>query len=127
MAKLLVVDDEPSIRDVLGRILQIHGYVVDVVEDGDTALEVCRTALEQGAPYNLVIIDLNLPGDVNGKDIAASIRAIDPTIRFIVSSGSGHDPVMINYQDYGFSCAMLKPFQSRLMLETIERVLQTPS
>ncbi len=126
MAKLLVVDDEPSIRDLLGRILQIHGYEVDVVEDGEKALEACRIALAQSAPYNLVIIDLNLPGDVSGKDIAATIRAIDPAIRLIVSSGSGHDPVMTNYQDYGFSSAMLKPFQSRLLVATIERILQTP-
>ena len=79
--RILLVDDEPSIRVVLGAILQEAGYVVDTAEDGLHALRQISTALP-----DLVITDLRMP-NMNGFELLEALRARLPAIPRIVISG----------------------------------------
>jgi two-component system cell cycle sensor histidine kinase/response regulator CckA len=80
-----------------------------------------RDALECGRPYDAVILDLTVPGAMGGKKAVLKLKAMDPNVRAIVSSGFSNDPVMANYTEYGFCCAIKKPCQ----LQDISHVLHT--
>lgn len=116
---ILVVDDEPAIRSLLARMLGHLGYRVDAVPDGTSALERYRQARVAGTPYDLVLTDLTIPGGMGGRELVAALREIDPHPRVVASSGYAHDPIMAEYQKYGFSAVLPKPYR----LADLQRVL----
>ena len=67
-------------------------------------------AQEIGDPFSAVILDLTVPGGVGGKDVINKLLNIDPKVRAIVVSGYSNDPVLANYQEYGFKGRVAKPF-----------------
>ncbi|MCX5707972.1 MAG: response regulator [Candidatus Omnitrophica bacterium] len=80
--KILVVDDEDVIRDVLSKYLKRYGYFVDTAEDGNIALK----KLKETPGYNLIITDLMMPG-VDGLEVLRSIKKTNPYIEVIVLTG----------------------------------------
>lgn len=109
--RVLAMDDEPLMRDVLARMLQVLGYSVVAVADGAAAVDAYRRGAETGAPFDAVILDLTIPGGVGGVKALEALRALDPDVRAIVSSGYSNDPVMGNHHAYGFRGVIAKPFQ----------------
>jgi PAS domain S-box-containing protein len=107
---VLVMDDEEMIRDLTSAMLTQLGYEVKTCADGGEAVSRYRAALEAGAPFSAVIMDLTIPGGMGGKEAAGMILALDPEARLIVSSGYSNDPVMAQYADFGFSATLLKPY-----------------
>ena len=65
---------------------------------------------DQGAPVDLVIMDLTIPGGMGGQEAAEKLLKIDPQAKIIVASGYSNDPVMADYKKYGFCAAVAKPF-----------------
>jgi DNA-binding NtrC family response regulator len=68
-------------------------------------------------------MDLTIPGGMGGEEAVQEIHTIDPAAKVIVSSGYSNDPIMANYQDYGFVAALVKPFQLQDLRATVRRVL----
>ena len=64
-------------------------------------------------------MDLTIPGGMGGKEVIKELLVFDPEVTAIVSSGYSKDPVMANYQQYGFSAVLAKP----LRLEEVARVI----
>ncbi|MDQ1331788.1 MAG: Histidine kinase [Thermodesulfobacteriota bacterium] len=108
--RILFMDDEADIRDLGSTILKQSGYEVDVVEDGEKAIELFVEARAAGRSYKAVIFDLTIPGGLGGMDTMKVIKEMDPEIKGIVISGFSQDPVMSNPEKYGFSAALQKPF-----------------
>jgi PAS domain S-box-containing protein len=108
--RILVMDDEEPILDVLQTMLEDFGYQVACVRDGDEAISIYRTALSNGHPFQAVIMDLTIRGGMGGKEAVQGILALNPNARVIVSSGYSNDPIMANPQDYGFWDVLAKPF-----------------
>jgi len=73
---------------------------------GDEAVEQYNNSMESGTPFLAVIMDLTIPGGLGGKEAAERILSVFPTACLIVSSGYSNDPIMSNYQEYGFSGAI---------------------
>jgi len=109
--KILVMDDEALVRQVAGKILQHLGYEVESAADGAEALAKYRQAQETGQPFDVVILDLTVPGGVGGKETMAKLQRIDPKVRGIVNSGYADDPILTHYQDYGFHGYIKKPYR----------------
>lgn len=122
--KILVMDDEALIRDMIGEMLRSLGYEVEDSKNGDEAFESYRRALESKQPFDLIILDLTIPGGPGGAETLQKIRNSDPAVRAIVSSGYSHDPVMAEYEKFGFKGILRKPFNIMNLSETVHAVLQ---
>jgi CheY-like chemotaxis protein len=109
--RILVMDDEEVIRNVTQEILGIMGYTVETVKNGEEALKYYHEALTLGQPYDLVILDLTIPGGMGGKPVMTHLLEIGPQVKAIVSSGYSDDPVMATYREYGFVAVLRKPYQ----------------
>lgn len=108
--RILVIDDEKSIRDLATTTLKLMGC--DVVTCASASEGVERYIMEnhQGSPFDLVIMDLTIPGDIGGNEAMQQILNIAPQARGIASSGYSEGNVMAHYREYGFQAALSKPY-----------------
>ena len=120
---ILVMDDDESVARVLKRMLKKLGYEVVTVPDGAWALEEYRKAKESGRPFDIVIMDLTIPGGMGGKEAGQRLKELDPRSRAIVSSGYSNDPVMSNYEAHGFCGVLSKPYRLEDVSMLLTRVL----
>ncbi len=108
--KVLLMDDEEDIRVVAQDLLNLLGYDVQTAKDGSECIEMYKAALESGQPFSAVIMDLTVPGGMGGKTAIQKLLEIDPGVKAIVASGYSTDPIMSNYESYGFKGIMPKPY-----------------
>ena len=118
--KILVMDDDPAIRDLLAIMLTDLGYEAQFAGDGEKAIDLYKKASEAQSPFDLVILDLTVPGKMGGKEAMAKLQEIDPHVRAIVSSGYSTDPIMAEYQSHGFKGVVTKPYD----IQELSRVLK---
>jgi len=122
--RILVMDDEASLRKTVGRMLKNLGYESGFAKDGAEAIRMYKAAQESEKPYDAVILDLTIPGGMGGKDAINKLLEIDPEVKAIVSSGYSDDPVLANFKEYGFKGMMPKPFESLSLGKVLHEVLQ---
>jgi PAS domain S-box-containing protein len=108
---ILIMDDDKSVRDVAGGMLRHLGYKVDFTDNGEEALEKYREAMGSEDPFDLVIMDLTIPGGMGGRITIEELLKIDPGAKAIVSSGYSDDPVMADYAQFGFCGCIKKPYR----------------
>jgi PAS domain S-box-containing protein len=123
--RVLVMDDEEIIRDTAQRILRIAGYNVDLSKDGNEAIAAYEKAREAGEPFDVVILDLTIPGGIGGKDTIQKLIEIDPHVKAIVSSGYSHNPIMAHFREYGFLGVIAKPYRVRELCDIVSQVITT--
>jgi CheY-like chemotaxis protein len=124
--RVLVMDDETGVREVAGGMLTHLGYEVDFAGDGAAALDLYQSAKQAGNPFDVVIMDLTIPGGIGGKQAAQELLNIDPRARVIVSSGYSNDPILSRFHDYGFKGMVAKPYEIRQLARTVREVLENP-
>lgn len=117
--KILVMDDEGSIRMLLNRMLSGLGYEVETTSDGEEAIQVYARAIEEQKPFDIVILDITVPGGMGGIATIKKLLEIDPQVKAVVSSGYATDPVMSEYKEYGFKAVVNKPYKVSEMKETL--------
>lgn len=122
-ARILVMDDEEMIRNIASQMLTKNGCEVQTAEDGKQAIEMYSWAIDSGKPFDVVIMDLTIPGGMGGEEAVKQILALDPEAKCIVSSGYADDPIMANYSEYGFKDLVSKPYTMGLLQEVLGRVL----
>jgi two-component system, cell cycle sensor histidine kinase and response regulator CckA len=109
--RILVMDDEASIREVLSHMLHKLGYEAVCVKNGLHALEAYKVALQKKEVFDAVILDLTIPNGLGGKETLGLLLQLDPQIKGVVSSGYGDDPIMANYRQFGFKSFIAKPYK----------------
>ena len=122
--RVLVMDDEEMIRKTACNILTQLGYEADAVFDGEEAIAKYKEALESGRPYDIVIMDLTIPGRLGGKETMPKLIEIDPNVKAIATSGYSNDPVMHDFSRFGFSGIVVKPYRVIDLREAIWKALQ---
>lgn len=122
-AKILLMDDERIIADLAKEMLSMLGYDVHVANDGAQAVELYLKALKTSNPYDLVVVDLTVPGGMGGQQAVEILRKSDPKVRAIVSSGYSNDPIMANYRKYGFVGVVAKPYSVQEISEAVRQAL----
>jgi len=121
--KILVMDDEELVRDVLKVMLSRLGYQVTLAKDGEAAIELFTAAQDAGEDFAAVILDLTVSGGMGGKAAIQQLLKLDPRVNAIVSSGYSDDPVMADFEKYGFSDVITKPYRIAELSRVLERVL----
>lgn len=117
--RILVMDDEPMIREVVKAMLEVLGHQVFLAADGEEAIERYREALACGTPPDLVFMDLVVPGGMGGKDAVKELLLVDPFAKVVVCSGYSDDPVLANCRQFGFVAAIAKPYA----LSELQRII----
>jgi PAS domain S-box-containing protein len=123
--RILFMDDEEIIRDAAGEVLTYLGYTVEFAGDGREAIELYKKKLTSGEPFDIVIMDLTIPGGMGGKEALATLLKIDPYVKAIVSSGYSTDPVMADFRAYGFKGVVTKPYSIEELSETLHRIMES--
>ena len=122
--RILVMDDEESLRKVVGALLKKLGYEPGFAKDGKETIRMVKKAKKSKKPYDAVILDLTVPGGMGGKEAIKKLLKIDPEINAIVSSGYSDDPVLANFQEYGFKGIIPKPFETLSLSKVLHEVLK---
>jgi len=122
-AFILVMDDEPPIRELSEEMLRLIGCRVESCSGGEELIELYRQRLMEGCRPDVVIMDLTIPGKMGGLEAAQRILELDREARLIVSSGYSNDPVMANYHAYGFAGFLIKPYRIDDLSQVLNRVL----
>lgn len=117
-ARLLLVEDHPTMRGAVRVILEAEGYEVAEVGDGASALEAIRSG-----PPDLVVLDLNIPG-VSGAEVLRELRADPATVavRVVVATAEGEEG-RASAMRLGADEYLTKPFGPAVLLRTVARVL----
>ncbi len=125
-SRILVMDDEEPVRVVLGGMIPLLGHEAVLTRDGAEAVSAYSRDMNTSHPFDLVILDLTVPGGTGGKEAIKKLLEIDPKVKAIVCSGYANDPIIADYRKYGFSDVVTKPFRVADLRAALKRVLSTP-
>jgi two-component system, cell cycle sensor histidine kinase and response regulator CckA len=120
---ILLVEDEPQVRGLARRLLEMQGYRVQVVESGAAALELWD---QTENAFDLVVTDLVMPGGISGKELVERLRLERPALKAIYISGysgevAGHDMALSEGVNF-----VQKPFGATALLECVRTCLDKP-
>lgn len=121
--RILIMDDEEMIRDVLSQMLRRLGYEVESSKDGTEAIESYKKAMKSDNPFDAVMLDLTVRGGMGGRDAIQKLIEIDPDVNGIVNSGHSDDPVMTYFKKYDFCSAIAKPFSMPELSVILDKVI----
>lgn len=120
MARILVIDDDPSLRRTMRKVLERAGHDVVEAENGATGMSLVRDS-----PPDLVVTDLLMP-EKEGIETIQEIRAEFPKLPIVAVSGAGsaeEGGPLLDAQLFGAEATLSKPFSVEELTETVERVL----
>lgn len=120
---ILIMDDQESILKMAGRMLTSMGYTMTSSTDGAQMIQIYNNAYQSGKRFDLVILDLTVPGGLGGAKTIPELLKIDPKVKAVVSSGYSNDPIVANYKDYGFCGVMPKPYTKNQLSKILNEIL----
>jgi signal transduction histidine kinase/ActR/RegA family two-component response regulator len=123
--RILVLEDDPLVRSLIVRNLTSNGFEVTESAEGSETVRLYQESVNQGRVFDLVILDLSIPNGMGGVRTIEKLRAIDPDVFAIVSSGYSDDPVMAKPAAYGFAAVLPKPYEPADMLRLVRSILGT--
>jgi signal transduction histidine kinase/ActR/RegA family two-component response regulator len=121
--RILAMDDDEDIRHLLVATLRKFEFEVEAVRDGDEAVQLYSAERSAGRPFDLVIMDLTVPGGTGGLEAMERLLKIDPAVLAIVCSGYSNAPVLANYRAYGFCAMVSKPYEVEELTGAVTRAL----
>jgi PAS domain S-box-containing protein len=122
--RVLFMDDEVGIRAFAAKVLPLLGYDVECVADGQEAVARYIAARQSERPFDAVILDLTVRGGMGGMEAFERLRAADPNVLALVSSGYSTDPIMADFARHGFAARVPKPYEISDLRDTLARVVQ---
>lgn len=121
--RLMVMDEEALLCRVMAQMLRDLGYEVTTTQNGYEAVERYAEALARGQSFTAVILDLTVRTGYGARAILPQLQALDPRVQAIVASGYTYDPVLTQYQAYGFCGALAKPFTMQELATVLQGAL----
>ncbi len=116
------MDDEDMVGEIACQMLEYLGFEAVRVADGADAVREYKKNQDDGEAFAAVIMDLTIPGGMGGKEAVREILSIDCEAKVFVSSGYSTDPIMVNFQDYGFQGGIAKPFDIAAMQKMLSSI-----
>jgi signal transduction histidine kinase/ActR/RegA family two-component response regulator len=121
--RVLLVDDEEIIRASASEALTRLGYDVRLAAEGAEGARLYEQAMKGGQAFDVVLLDLTIPGGMGGKDAVRELLRIDPKAKVIASSGYSNDPVMAEYRLHGFREVIVKPYRIDDLSKVLHKVI----
>ena len=121
--RILVMDDDDLVRETVGAMLRLLDHTAVFVPDGESAVQAYRVAMQAGAPFDAVILDLTIRGGYGGEEAMRQLLEIDPGAIGIVSSGYSESPIMAQAQRFGFRDCIAKPYRPEELRTVLGRAL----
>jgi PAS domain S-box-containing protein len=121
--RILLMDDEGLIRRGARLMLRSARYEVVCAEHGEDAVELYRHAHANERPFDAVILDITVADGMGGLECLERLRAVDPDVCAIVSSGYCEDPVMAQPHAYGFRGVLPKPYSLEELLRVLDEAM----
>ncbi len=121
--RILFMDDEKMLRDVVSKMLETMGFQVAVASNGEEAIALFSEEQAAGSSFDAVILDLTIPGGMGGREALKKLISMDPDVIAIVASGYSNDPIVAEFNKHGFKGAIIKPFDTEKLKETVNEVL----
>jgi PAS domain S-box-containing protein len=122
--KLLFMDDDEGVRDVIVEMLIHLGYDVQFAKDGLQAIEEYTEAARSAEPFDVVVADLTVRDGMGGKELVRQLYEIDPAVRAVISSGYSTDPVLYDYKKHGFLGVVIKPYKIEELCAVLDSVME---
>ncbi|MFK7758981.1 MAG: response regulator [Phycisphaerales bacterium] len=125
--RVLVVDDNPKIRKIIGDVLSHRGCKTTIVNDGAKAIEILEDIRDSGAaPFDLVVSDIQMP-DRNGYEVFSAVRRCNPATQVILMTGFGYDPhhSIVRASQEGLKSVLFKPFEIELLMTQVREALES--
>ena len=123
--RIIIMDDEPSVRVTATALLQNAGYEVITARNGEEAVALYKRERSAERTVDLFILDLTVPGGAGGQWTAKELHALDPTLPLLVSSGYYDNPVFSAWQSYGFAGAVRKPYTTEELVRSVAQVIHS--
>jgi signal transduction histidine kinase/CheY-like chemotaxis protein len=124
--RLLVIDDEPIVRDVTRRCMERAGYEVVVAEDGQVGIDRYQ-ACERQQRFDLVLLDMGMPV-MDGRECFERLRALDPAVKVVIVSGFADEDDARRCLEQGAMGFVDKPYASRQLIQLVGEILHpTPA
>jgi CheY-like chemotaxis protein len=118
--RVLVMDDDEYIRSILRSMLRDLGYCASITRKGDTAIKKFQEAKELQQPFDVVILDMVIPGGMGGDEVFEKLRAMDPGIKAVLLTGDISHQALAHYTENGFQTVLLKPFMRDELIQALE-------
>ncbi len=118
--RIAVLEDELPMQETIFDLMDYLQVKGDIFSKGEELIEAIKKNVKTPDRYNVALLDLTIKGGLGGKEVIGIVKDIDPEIIAFVSSGYSKDPIVANYQDYGFDGALPKPYS----LEEFENALK---
>ena len=122
-AKILVMDDDDMILELSRQMLEYLDHEVVTCKDGEKALNIYAKAMQEQSPFDLVIMDLTIPGGMGGEKAIQKLLELDRNAKAIVSSGYSNDKVLAEYLQHGFKGVVVKPYQVEDLDQAVREAL----
>ncbi|MDX2110503.1 MAG: response regulator [Verrucomicrobiota bacterium] len=123
--RILILEDHEMIAKGYQQLLGKAGHQVTLTTRGEDTIAAYSQGQAEGAPYDLLILDLTVPGGFGGLEVITLLKKQHPGVRAIVSSGYSDAPVMAEPARHGFAGVLRKPFTRDRLLQTVSDVLGT--
>jgi two-component system, cell cycle sensor histidine kinase and response regulator CckA len=122
--KVLLMDDEESVRQTAGEMLTFLGYDAEFARDGAELIRLYKEALNSDSPFDAIITDLTVRGGMGGKKAVAELLEIDPEVKAIASSGYSNDELLSNFVEHGFCGVVAKPYRLHELGEALSKAVK---
>ncbi|NUQ53091.1 MAG: response regulator [Phycisphaerales bacterium] len=125
---VLVADDEPKIRRIIGDVLRHRGCEVTVCDSGVSAIEAISARAAAGQRYELIISDIKMP-DRNGYEVFSAVRRLMGEVPVILMTGFGYDPhhSIVRASQEGLQAVLFKPFPVERLIDEVKKGLASQS
>lgn len=122
--RILVMDDDDLVGDIVVRQLEFLGFQAELVQDGRQAIDRYKEALNSNHPVDIILMDLTIPGGMGGAEAMKRLLEIDPNVKAVVSSGYSNDPIMADYKKHGFKDCLVKPYKLDDLSDSLLKILE---
>ena len=121
--KILIMEDDVMVRDTVIAMLQRLGYETDYADNAEDTVQIYSDSMNNGKPFDAVLIDLTIYGELQGVDAIDNLREADPNVKGILSTGYLNNDIIDEYKERGFVDLLQKPYDMQELSKTLDKII----